>query len=114
MRVALFTTCVTDTLFPETGRAVVAVLERLGHEVDFPDAQTCCGQMHVNAGYAREAVPLISRMVRVFADAEVVVSPSASCTALIREHYPRLAEQAGDGALAGEAQSLAGRVFELS
>src|SRR6186713_2556431 len=56
MRVALFITCFNDTLFPRTGRAVVELLERLGHEVAFPEAQTCCGQMHANTGYAREAV----------------------------------------------------------
>jgi L-lactate dehydrogenase complex protein LldE len=114
MRIALFITCVTDTLFPETGRAVVQVLERLGHEVEFPSEQTCCGQLHVNAGYPREAVPLIRRFVQVFGESEVVVSPSASCTALVREHYPRLAEESGDPGLASEARSLAGRVLELS
>lgn len=114
MRIALFVTCVTDTLYPDTGRAVVQVLERLGHDVSFPSCQTCCGQMHVNAGYAREALSLVRRFVRGFADAEVVVSPSASCTALVRLHYARLAEEAGDDGLAREARALAGRVFELS
>ena len=114
MRIALFITCVTDTLFPETGRAVVELLERLGHEVEFPLEQTCCGQMHVNSGYAPDALVLMRRFVRVFGDAETIVSPSASCTALVREHYPRLAEEAGDSGLASEARSLAGRLFELS
>ena len=59
MRIGLFVTCLTDTLFPGTGQAVVAVLERLGHQVDFPAAQTCCGQMHFNTGYRREAVPMV-------------------------------------------------------
>ena len=58
MRVALFITCFNDTLFPATGRATVEVLERLGHEVVFPEVQTCCGQMHFNTGYQREAIPL--------------------------------------------------------
>src|ERR671932_2872686 len=77
VRVALFITCFNDTLFPETGRAVVELLERLGVAVDFPLEQTCCGQMHANTGYADEAVPLVRRFVRVFGDAEIVVSPSA-------------------------------------
>ena len=88
VRVALFITCFNDTLFPNTGRAVVSLLERLGCQVDFPLEQTCCGQMHVNSGYAHEAAPLLERFSRVFADADVVVSPSASCVAHVREHVP--------------------------
>ena len=114
MRVALFITCLADTLFPETGRAVVSLLERLGCEVTFPRSQTCCGQMHVNTGYVREALPLVRRFVRAFSDAEVVVCPSGSCAGLVREHYPALAEEAGDAALAAEARTLAPRVLELS
>jgi L-lactate dehydrogenase complex protein LldE len=114
MRVALFITCLADTLFPQTGRAVVEVLERLGHEVAFPEEQTCCGQMHVNTGYARDAMPLVRRFVRAFGDEEVVVTPSGSCAALVRGHYPRLAEEAGDAGLAAAARELAPRVYELS
>ena len=87
VRVALFVTCFNDTLFPQTGRAVVTLLERLGCEVEFPLEQTCCGQMHVNSGYADEARPLLARFERVFG-ADVVVSPSASCVAHVREHMP--------------------------
>ncbi len=112
MRIALFVTCLTDTLVPETGIAVVRLLERLGHEVEFPPAQTCCGQMHLNTGYRREARELARRFVRVFADAEVVVAPSASCVGTVREFYPALA--AGDPALEREVAALAPRVLELS
>lgn len=114
MRVALFITCLNDTLFPGTGRAVVTVLERLGHHVAFPLEQTCCGQLHVNAGYREEALPLVRRFVRVFADEETIVAPSGSCVALVREHYAHLAAEAGDAALAAEAEALAARTFELS
>src|SRR4051812_48617378 len=86
MRVALFITCFNDTLFPGTGRAVVEVLERLGHEVVFPEEQTCCGQMHGNSGYVAEGEALAQRFARVFAGEEVVVSPSASCVGYLREH----------------------------
>jgi L-lactate dehydrogenase complex protein LldE len=86
VRVALFITCFNDTLFPGTGRAVVEVLERLGHEVVFPEEQTCCGQMHGNSGYADEGGALAQRFERVFGDAETVVSPSASCVGYLREH----------------------------
>ena len=78
MRVSLFITCYNDTLFPETGKAVVRVLERLGHTVEFPAGQTCCGQMHYNTGYHREAIPLVRRFVEMFQDAECVCVPSAS------------------------------------
>ena len=90
MRVALFVTCFNDTLFPEAGRATVELLERLGCEVDFPLEQTCCGQMHGNSGYEDDARPLAERFGRVFADAEAVVSPSASCVGFVREHYERI------------------------
>ena len=90
MRVALFVTCFNDTLFPEAGRATVELLERLGGEVDFPLEQTCCGQMHGNSAYEDDARPLAERFGRVFADAEAVVSPSASCVGFVREHYERI------------------------
>jgi L-lactate dehydrogenase complex protein LldE len=99
MRISIFITCLADTLYPETGRALVRLLERLGHEVDFPEEQTCCGQMHFNTGYRDEGLELARRFERVFADAEVVVSPSASCVGMVRENC---------------SQELGERVFELS
>jgi L-lactate dehydrogenase complex protein LldE len=114
LRASLFITCFNDTLFPATGVAVVRLLERLGHEVDFPEEQTCCGQMHLNSGYASEAAPLMRRFVRVFADAEVVVSPSASCVGMVRDQYPKLAAATGDPVLVREVEALAARVLELS
>ena len=114
MRAALFITCFNDTLFPQTGRATVAVLERVGVEVDFPLDQTCCGQMHANSGYGHEAMGLVRRFVRVFGDAEAVVTPSGSCAAMVREGYERMATEAGDEALAAQVRDLAPRVFELS
>jgi L-lactate dehydrogenase complex protein LldE len=92
VRVALFITCFNDTLFPSTGRAAVELLERLGCEVGFPEEQTCCGQMHGNSGYQDDARPLARRFGRVFAGAEAVVTPSASCAGFVREQYPRLGE----------------------
>jgi L-lactate dehydrogenase complex protein LldE len=94
MRVSLFVTCLNDTLFPATGIAVVRLLERLGHTVEFPEGQTCCGQMHLNSGYRKEARALARRFARVFADAEVVVAPSASCAAAVNELYPALGVEA--------------------
>jgi L-lactate dehydrogenase complex protein LldE len=68
----------------------VGLLERLGCEVQFSEEQTCCGQMHLNSGYARDATQLAARFTSVFADADVVVAPSSSCAAMVREQYPRL------------------------
>lgn len=111
---SLFITCFNDTMFPQTGRASVAVLERLGVRVDFPLEQTCCGQMHFNTGYAAQTVPLVRRFVRAFADSELIVSPSASCVAMVRDYYPRVAQLSGDAVLQREVQALRPRVLELT
>ncbi|AEU35456.1 (Fe-S)-binding protein [Granulicella mallensis] len=114
MRIALFVACYNDTLFPQTGIAVTRVIERLGHTVEFPVQQTCCGQMHYNTGYHREAVPLVRRFVEMFRDAEAVCVPSASCVAMMREHYVMMAEAENDPAFLTDVHSLLPRVFEFS
>lgn len=116
MRVALFITCLNDTMAPQAGRATVEILERLGHDVVFPEAQTCCGQMHANSGYQLQAVPLARRFVRIFGDAsfDAIVSPSASCVGMVHDQYPRLAKLAEDDDLAARVEELTPRVFELS
>ncbi|GIH94088.1 (Fe-S)-binding protein [Planobispora siamensis] len=119
MRVALFITCVNDTLFPGTGRAVVRLLRRLGCEVDFPREQTCCGQMHVNTGYPEEGTRLARRFVDVFAGYDAVVAPSGSCAAMVREQYPRLARAAAaaserETAFEREVAEVAPKVHDLS
>ena len=111
MRISLFITCYNDTLFPATGRAVVEILERLGHEVEFREAQTCCGQMHYNTGYRREAIPLMRRFLDVFDSAETICIPSSSCVAMIRDHYPEMASETGEGE---RVSTLLPRVFEFS
>jgi L-lactate dehydrogenase complex protein LldE len=98
LRIALFVTCLGDTLVPETGAAVVRVLERLGHDVVFPVEQTCCGQMHLNSGYPAEAGALARRFLNLFSRYDVIVSPSSSCVGSLRELHPE----------------LRGRLFELS
>src|SRR6201995_5064024 len=114
MRIALFITCLTDTLFPDTGQAVVRLLERLGHQVEFPPGQTCCGQMHFNTGYRRESLPMARNFADSFAGYDAVVSPSASCTAMVREYHGQLATEAGDSGLARAVAELAPRVHDLS
>ncbi|HEV2372521.1 MAG TPA: (Fe-S)-binding protein [Streptosporangiaceae bacterium] len=111
MRIGLFVTCLTDTLFPETGKAVVTLLERLGHQVEFPAGQSCCGQMHFNSGYRREAVPMVRGFTRAFAGYDAIVTPSASCAAMVHEYHPVLAE--GDPALVRDVEAVAPRVHDL-
>jgi L-lactate dehydrogenase complex protein LldE len=114
MRASLFITCYNDTLFPETGRAVVRLLERLGVELEFQPRQTCCGQMHANTGFRGEAFAQAKRFVRLYREAETVVIPSSSCVAMIRDQYPGLFEELGNEALRREFAALLPRVYELS
>jgi L-lactate dehydrogenase complex protein LldE len=114
VRTSLFITCYNDTLFPETGRAVVVLLERLGVELDFHPKQTCCGQMHANTGFRSEAFSLAKRFVQLYHDADTVVIPSSSCVAMIREQYPGLFEELGNDSLRKEFAALLPRIFELS
>jgi L-lactate dehydrogenase complex protein LldE len=114
MRIALFITCYNDLLFPDVGRAVVRLLRRLGHEVDFPAEQTCCGQMHFNSGYQDACVPLVERFVAAFSGYDVVVTPSGSCAAMVRHHHPVVAELAPAGRLSERVAEVAPRVVELS
>jgi L-lactate dehydrogenase complex protein LldE len=110
----LFITCVNDAMFPDTGKATVAILERLGYEVVFPPAQSCCGQPHFNSGYQRETLPLVERFLKTFGDYETIVSPSASCVSMVHEYYGRMAEISGSTKLASDVASVAPRVLELS
>ncbi|EAP98098.1 hypothetical protein JNB_14078 [Janibacter sp. HTCC2649] len=114
LRVALFATCFNDTMWPETPKAAVRLLERLGVTVEFPMGQTCCGQMMTNTGYAAEAVPLVRRFVDVFADYDAVVAPSGSCVGSVRDQHPMIAHLAGDPGLASEVERVSPKVFELS
>ena len=114
MRIALFVTCLADTLFPDVGKSTTVLLERLGHRVEFPQAQTCCGQMHVNTGYQREALPLIRRYVDTFEPYDVIVAPSGSCVGSIRHQHAMVARRLGDPGLARRADAVAERTFELS
>src|SRR3954463_5897455 len=102
MRIALFATCLADTMFPAAAKATVLLLERLGHEVVFPPEQTCCGQMHINTGYQDAARPLINRYIRTFEDFDVVVAPSGSCVGSVRHQYATVA--AGDPALTARVE----------
>jgi L-lactate dehydrogenase complex protein LldE len=107
-------TCLADTMFPQVPQATVTLLERLGHEVVFPEGQSCCGQMHINTGYQRDALPLVRRTVETFAPYDAVVVPSGSCTGCVRHQHEMVAQRYGDAGLVEQAQALAARTYELS
>ena len=111
-RVSIFVTCIVDQLFPSVGMAMAEVLERLGYEIDFPEAQTCCGQPAFNSGYRAEARDVARHFLDVFRDAEHIVVPSGSCTSMIAHHYEELF--ANEPKWLEIAQRLEPRVWEFS
>jgi L-lactate dehydrogenase complex protein LldE len=118
MRIALFIACYNDALFPEVGQAVVQLLRRLGHDVEFPAEQTCCGQLHFNSGYQDACIPLVGRFADVFAGFDAVVTPSGSCASMVRRYHPVVAgldAVAGvDPTLPERVAAVGPRVYELS
>jgi L-lactate dehydrogenase complex protein LldE len=111
-RVTLFVTCLVDQLFPHIGLAMTEVLERLGYEIDFPEAQTCCSQPAFNTGYRGEARLVARHFLKVFRDAEYIVCPSGSCTSMVRHHYSELFHK--DPQALDASRELASRVYEFS
>jgi L-lactate dehydrogenase complex protein LldE len=118
MRIAQFIACYNDALFPEVGQAVVRLLRRLGHEVEFPAEQTCCGQLHFNSGYQDACIPLVGRFADVFAGFDAVVTPSGSCASMVRRYHPLVAELAAgqgvDPSLPARVAAVGPHVYELS
>jgi L-lactate dehydrogenase complex protein LldE len=118
MRIALFIACYNDALFPEVGQAVVKLLRRLGHEVEFPAEQTCCGQLHFNSGYQDACIPLVSRFADVFAGYDAVVTPSGSCASMVRRYHPVVAGLDAvartDPTLPDRVAAVGPHVYELS
>ena len=119
MRIALTATCIGDVMFPQAPRATALLLERLGHEVFFPERQACCGQMHVNTGYLDEAVPVVRNHVEAFSPVldgewDAIVVPSGSCTGSVRHQQGMVCRRAGLDDLARTADAVAAKTFELS
>jgi L-lactate dehydrogenase complex protein LldE len=114
VRIALFATCLVDSLYPDVGKATVALLERLGHEVAFPPGQTCCGQMHINSGYQDAALPLVRRFADTFAGYDAIVAPSGSCVGSVRHQHAMVARRGEDDRLAERSERIASRTYELS
>jgi L-lactate dehydrogenase complex protein LldE len=107
-------TCINDALYPGTGQAVVRLLRRLGVEVDFPAAQTCCAQPMVNTGYLDEAVPVVRTFVDAFSGYDAIVTPSGSCAGSARHQHGMVARRAGDAGLERAVAEVSPRVHELS
>jgi L-lactate dehydrogenase complex protein LldE len=112
LKVSLLVTCLGDALFPDVGVATVRLLRRLGVEVDFPAAQTCCGQPHFNSGYRADARDLARHAIKAFDNGQLVVAPSGSCAAMVKLEYPELF--ADDPVWHSRAADLARRTHELS
>jgi L-lactate dehydrogenase complex protein LldE len=112
MRISLMITCLGDQFFPDVGLATVRLLRRLGVEVEFPEAQTCCGQPHFNSGYHADARELAKHAIRTFAKDQLVVTPSGSCAAMVKLEYPELFHD--DPTWHAKAVNLASRTHELS
>ncbi len=116
MKIALFATCIVDAMYPRTAQATVKILERLGHEVVFPAGQACCGQMHVNSGYFKEAHAVVANHVEAFDtdDYDVAVAPSGSCVASVKHQHELVARRCGDAALEARAAAVGAKTYELS
>ncbi|MCF6092880.1 (Fe-S)-binding protein [Microaerobacter geothermalis] len=112
MKASLFITCLSDIFYPEVGKSLVNVLEKLGVSLDFPEGQSCCGQPAYNSGYREDAEKAAKHMIRVFKDSPNVVTPSGSCAAMVRHYYPMMF--ANDPVWSGKAQELADKTFEFS
>lgn len=111
MRISLFVTCLTDLFYPDVAECVVRILHRLGHDADCPAEQTCCGQPALNSGFLDEARSIAARMIRIFEDAETVVTPSGSCCSIVRQYYPHLFKD--DPAMHAKAVAMADKTFEF-
>lgn len=111
-RVSLFVTCLVDQLFPKIGLAMAGVLERVGYECEFREAQTCCGQPALNSGFPSEARQVARHFLDTFGDAEYIVVPSGSCASMIRHHFPVLFEKEAE--TAARAAAVSSRVYEFS
>jgi L-lactate dehydrogenase complex protein LldE len=111
MKVSLFVPCFVDAIYPNAAMAAATVIERLGHEVDFPEGQTCCGQPPFNTGMWDEAREVARRQLRIFEGTAPIVSISGSCGAMMKVFYPQLFQGDRDE---GAAKAVAARTHEFS
>jgi L-lactate dehydrogenase complex protein LldE len=114
MRVGLFATCINDLMFPQTVRATVDLLRRLGCQVEFPPAQTCCGQMMTNTGYFKAALGSVRSFVKAFDKYDAVVAASGSCVASVRHQHTMLAGRVGSAKLEEQARRSAAKTYDIT
>ena len=119
MRIALFATCLADAMFTQAAQATVSILERLGHEVVFPESQVCCGQMHANTGYFDKAAEITRNHVKTFEPVldrqwDAIVVPSGSCAGAARHEQRIVADHVGDTALATQVERIGAHTYDLS
>src|SRR5699024_11757300 len=114
LRVALLSPCFRCCFCPRPGKDMVRLLRRLGHEVESPRNQTCCGQMHFNTGYQDDGIPLAEHFCDVFDGYDAVLAASGSCASMVKEYYPVLADRAGSQRLHRRVESVGTRLYELS
>lgn len=112
VKASLFVTCIVDQIYPEVGESAARLLRRLGVDVDFPAAQTCCGQPVFNSGFWSDAKPLARRTLAAFESARYVVAPSGSCASMLRVFYDELFHD--EPLTLQRVAALKPRVFELS
>jgi L-lactate dehydrogenase complex protein LldE len=110
-RASLFVTCIVDMLFPDTGEATLDILEKLGVQVDFPEAQTCCGQPAFNSGFQEESRAVARHFLNVFKDSEAIVTPSGSCASMVKHYYHELFKGQPEE---GVAHKMAAKTYELT
>ncbi len=110
-RVALFVTCIVDMIFPDVGEAALEVLEAQGVAVDFPEAQTCCGQPAFNSGFVNESRAVAEHFLDTFKGYDAIVTPSGSCAAMVHHYYPELFRH---HPRRDEAEAIAARTYELT
>ena len=111
-KVSLFIQCLVDTMFPETGEAMITVFDRLGVPYDYPVGQTCCGQPAFNSGYKHDAAAAAKHFIDIFENAEVIVCPSGSCVHMVRHHYPELFSD--DPSMHSRALAIGAKTYELT
>ena len=111
MRITLFVPCFIDSLYPNVAMSMVKIFEQLGHSVEFPENQTCCGQPPFNSGYWEEARSVASNQLEAFKNADCIVSGSGSCGAMFKVFYPELFH---GHALEAEAKALSAKTWEFS
>jgi len=113
LRVQLFITCLVDLVYPEVGERTVALLERLGCEVEFPAGQTCCGQPAQNSGHPDDARRVAAHFLDVFAPTEgPIVAPFGSCAHMVRHHYPHLFAE--DPERLAQVEDVTARTFDIA